>query len=344
MNCSSRYYTYRITSLIILLFLILYIVSSLGCSGVTPIGSPSTPSANEDELTPKVVPHIDRWGIYALDIVTEETKLLYSSIDRIDFLNLSKSGDTLAFSQQFDGNTHDNEEICTLDVNNRDFARLTNNNLWDIYPVWSPDGTRIAFLSWRDKDLDIFIMEQNGLNQRELYDSGSHDADIDWVGEKIVFTSESKIWIMNDSGNNPTPITEPPKAGTWGNANLPFGDYDPRLSPNGNSIAFERLEDDTSLHGNYNIYVINSDGSGETRLTNTGYSQGIVSWSHKGDKMVFVVGAIEDEGKYDIYVINGDGSNIVNITPIYFPPDFLCHTPVFSIDDNKIFFIGEWWE
>ncbi|MFC2010388.1 TolB family protein [Chloroflexota bacterium] len=319
-------------------------ISTLGCPSATSTESPSIPSSNEDALTPKVVTHIDRWGIYVLDIATEETELLYGSINKIAFLNLNKSGDTLAFSQQFEGDNSESEEICTLELINGDFTRLTNNNLMDVYPVWSPDGTHIAFLSWRDKDLDIFVMEKSGRNQMELYDSGYHDADIDWVGERIVFTAESRIWIMYDNGTNPISVTDPPNAGSWGKANLPFGDYDPRLSPDGNRIAFERLEDDTSIHGNYNIYVINSDGSEEVRLTNTGYSQGIVSWSHKADKMVFIVGAIEDEGKYDIYLVSEDGSNTVNITPTYFPPDFVCYTPVFSIDDSKIFFIGEWWE
>lgn len=325
-------------------FLIFFMIGTIGCSGVTSKGPPTIPSANEDMMAPKVVPYSDRWGIYALDIATEEVELLYSSVNKIAFLNLNKSGDTLAFSQQFEDDNNENEEICTLKLINGDFTRLTNNNLMDVYPVWSPDGTRIAFLSWRDKDLDIFVMEQNGSNQRELYDSGYHDADIDWVGERIVFTAQSRIWIMHDNGANPVPVTDPPDAGSWGKANLPFGDYDPRLSPDGSRIAFERLEDDTSPHGNYNIYVINTDGSEEIRLTNTGYSQGIVSWSHQVDKMVFIVGAIEDEGKYDIYLVNADGSNIVNITPTYFPPEFLCYTPVFSIDDSQIFFIGEWWK
>jgi len=149
---------------------------------------------------------------------------------------------------------------------------------------------------------------------------------------------------MRDTGTDTVPVTEPPRAGVWGNANLPFGDYDPRLSPDGRKMAFERLEEDVSPHGNYNIFLINTDGSGETRLTDSGYSQGIVSWSHSGTKLVFVVAAIGEEGKYDMYVIDSDGSDILNITPDYFPENFLCHRPVFSSDDTKVLFIGEWWE
>lgn len=116
------------------------------------------------------------------------------------------------------------------------------------------------------------------------------------------------------------------------------------MSPGGTKIVFERMDDDSSPHGNYNIYVINVDGSGEIRLTDSGYSQGLVSWSHSGDRMVYLVGAIDSEGKYDIYMMNSDGTDNHNVTPGYFPVAFLCHSPIFSMDDSKIFFVGEWWE
>jgi hypothetical protein len=33
-----------------------------------------------------------------------------------------------------------------------------------------------------------------------------------------------------------------------------------------------------------------------------------------------------------------------NITPDYFPANFLCHSPIFSVDDDQVFFVGQWWE
>jgi hypothetical protein len=42
--------------------------------------------------------------------------------------------------------------------------------------------------------------------------------------------------------------------------------------------------------------------------------------------------------------MNSDGTNNRDITPDYFPNDFLCHSAVFSNDDSVIYFIGEWWE
>lgn len=318
------------------LMLIMIVVNIFFVSGCT--------KDNILSSTDKTVPHEERWGIYSLDLVTGGIELIYSSSKRISVLRLSNQRESFVFSQKIDGENDEHEEICILRVDGSDFKRLTNNMFWDLYPDWSSDGTHISFLSLRENDLDIYLMDTDGSNVKKLYDSGSHDADIHWVGDKIVFTSKSKIWSIYDNGIEQTQVTDPPKAGQWGNANLPFGDYDPRLSPDGTKIVFERLEDDSSPHGNYNIYVINSDGTGEARLTNNGYSQGIASWSHSGDKIVYLVAAIDSEGKYDIFMMNADGTDNHNITPDYFPVTFLCHSPIFSKNDSKIFFIGEWWE
>lgn len=291
----------------------------------------------------KEVPREEKWGIYELQLVTNEIKLIYSSADKISGLRLNNNGDNFAFSQKVGGNSDQNEEIFTISVNGTEFRRLTNNNIMDVYPAWSPDDSQIAFLSKGEKDLDVFVMNVDGSQARKLYDSGFNDADIDWVKNWIVFTRNSQIWIMRNDGSEPRQVTDPPKAGQWGNANLPFGDYDPRLSPDGAKIIFERLVNDESPHGNYNFYVINVDGSGELALTNNGYTQGLANWSPTGDKIVYLVTAIADQGKYDIYLMDADGSNNKNITPDYFPNNFLCHSPIFSKDGNKIYFVGEWW-
>lgn len=290
------------------------------------------------------VPHVQKWGIYALDFETDSVSLIYSSNEKLTNLRLNQAGERFVFSQRIGGDQNENEEICTIKIDGTGFNRLTNNSNWDIYPAWSPDNSEIAYLSFRDDDLDIYVMNSDGSNQHLLFDSGGHDADIHWIDNTIVFTSNSSIWKINEDGTEPNQLTFPPKAGEWGNANLPFGDYDPQLSPDGKKVAFERLENDTSQHGNYNIFVINVNGSGESRLTSTYYSQGFPCWSHDGEKILFVVSAIDNIGKYDLYQMNADGSNIENITPSYFPNDFLCYAGEFSPQDEKIYFVGEWWD
>jgi len=289
------------------------------------------------------VPYEGQWGIYSLDTNTWETTLLFSLDDQASNLSLNPSGDTLVFSMRINGNEDINEEICAVSISGNDFKIITNNEHWDLYPTWAYDGSKVAFLSGRNGNLDIYLIDKDGENEAILYDSGHHDADIHWSNGSIVFTSKSCIYMMDEDGANVMKVTSPDKAGEWGNANLPFGDYDPRLDPSGTKVIFERLEGDDSPHGNYNIYMIELDGSGERRLTDTYYSQGFASWSHSGEEIVFIVSAIGTDGKYDIYMMGKDGNDMRNITPDYYPDDFLCHTPIFSINDDRIFFIGEWW-
>jgi Tol biopolymer transport system component len=292
-----------------------------------------------------MVPHEGKYGIYVLNLAMEEVRLLYSTDNEIytSALRLNKQTEKLVFAQKTAAND-ESTEIFTIDVDDQNLERITDNSYWDLYPAWSPDDMRIAFLSKRNNDLDIYMMNADGSNQHLFYDSGSHDADIDWAGDTIVFTSESKIWGIKDNGAEPTQITNPANAGQWGQANLPIGDYDPRLRSDGSKIVFERLEDPESSHGGYNIFTVNSDGTQETRLTDTNYSQGLASWSNSGDRIVYMVSAIDNEGKYDMYMMEADGSDNHSVTPEYFASNFLCHSPIFSHDDSAIYFIGQWYE
>jgi Tol biopolymer transport system component len=296
--------------------------------------------------TPDTVPHEGKYGIYALDLATEKVRLIYSTDNEIytSALRLNTQGDKMVFAQKTDGSNDENMEIFTLDVDGQNLQRLTDNSYFDLYPAWSPDGTRIAFLSKRNDDLDIYMMNADGSNQRLFYDSGLNDADIDWAGDTIVFTSGFKIWGIKEDGTGLTQITNPVDAGQWGSANLPIGDYDPRLRSDGLKVVFERLEDPESTHGSYNIFSVNVDGTEETRLTSTGYAQGLASWSHSGDRIVYGVAAIGDEGKYDMYMMEADGPDSHSITPEYFASNFLCYSPMFSVDDSEVYFIGQWYE
>jgi len=292
--------------------------------------------------TETAIPYLERWGIYELDPDTLQVTPVFTSPNTISKIRVNSAGDTFAFSMK----PHEDalEEIITFNMETGELARLTENTYIDVYPSWSPDDTQIAYLTWPDETLDIYLMDADGENQRLLYDSGHHDADIHWVGNKIAFTRNSQIWIMEEDGTDATRLTDPPQAGEWGEAVLPFGDYDPRISPDGERIVFERMVDDSSPHGNYDLYIIDSDGSNERRLTETGWTQGMAVWSPTGDSLAYTVAAMGTEGRYDIYTMNGNGSQIRDLTSQVFPPGFLAHESVYSADGSKIYFIGEWWD
>ena len=69
-------------------------------------------------------------------------------------------------------------------------TRLTNNTSSDAYPVFSPDGQKIAFTSTRDGNSEIYLMNADGTNQTRLTNNTSFDG---WPSfspdsQKIVFT------------------------------------------------------------------------------------------------------------------------------------------------------------
>ncbi len=72
---------------------------------------------------------------------------------------------------------------------------------------------------------------------------------------------------------------------------------------------------------NYEILMINADGSNPTNLTNDPSSDTLPDWSSDGNKIAFVS---TRNGGQDIYVMNADGSNVTRLT---FNPSFYSVSP-----------------
>jgi Tol biopolymer transport system component len=83
-------------------------------------------------------------------------------------------------------------------------------------------------------------------------------------------------------------------------------DGSPAWSPDGTRIAFYSERD-----GNAEIYVMQADGSGVTRLTHTKADEGYPSWSPDGRTISF---DSDRDGNFEIYAMNADGSNVRPLT------------------------------
>src|SRR6188508_387922 len=92
----------------------------------------------------------------------------------------------------------------------------------------------------------------------------------------------------------------------WQRTPREWKDGSPSWSPDGRRIAFYSDRD-----GNAEIYVMNADGSGVRRLTNTKADEGYPSWSPDGRTITF---DSDRDGNFEIYAMDADGSNPRRLT------------------------------
>lgn len=141
--------------------------------------------------------------------------------------------------------------------------------------------------------------------------------------ERIVFMSSrgstrSNIWSMAPDGSDPVQLTF-----TTGLDQ----DYGPRISPDGRKIAFVRYH-----NSNYDIWVMDSDGTDAHNITDNPASDQNPSWSPDGTKIAFE--SDRDDFFREIYVMDADGSNVVRRTD----DDAYDGRPAWSPDGTRIAF------
>lgn len=100
-------------------------------------------------------------------------------------------------------------------------TQLTFNTYSDVNAVWSPDGTQIVFTSDRDGNEDVWVMNADASDPRNLTAHPSDDGYPAWSpdGTQIVFSSlrdgNWEIYIMDADGSMPTRLTDDPGADIW---------------------------------------------------------------------------------------------------------------------------------
>jgi len=260
--------------------------------------------------------------IYVMNADGSNPINLTNNPDNDNFPAWSSDGSKIAFASNRDG-YHD---IYVMNADGSNQTRLTKNYAEDASPAWSPDGSKIAFASM-EGDLiasrEIYVMNADGSNQARLTKNSASDSAPAWSpdGSKIAFTSfrgvignkrkrvgNMEIYVMNADGSNQIRLTKNPAASPYAPYALAICES-PAWSPDGSKIAF--ASNRYNRFGNVKIYVMNADGSKQTRLTNNSAYDASPAWSPDGSKIAFVSGR---DGNQEIYVMNADGSNQTRLT------------------------------
>lgn len=161
------------------------------------------------------------------------------------------------------------------------------------YAIFPGANGKIVFVSERDGNREIYVMNPDGSGQTRLTNNSTTDEYPAWSsdGKKIVFDKESSLNVMNVDGTGVIQVA----AGF---------DSGPSWSPDGTKIAFDKLD-----NGIRRIMLINADGTGEKILGGAGLHNLDPRWSPDGTKIAFWAAG----NGAGIYLINPDGSGLKQI-------------------------------
>lgn len=213
-------------------------------------------------------------------------------------------------------------ELYIVDAEGAGMRQLTHNGRNNYLPAWSPDGSRIAYISGRAgwNTHEVFVINADGSGDTNLTNNDVQEYGATWSpdGSRIAFGTklggDIQIYTMNPDGTDQRPLPTPAAgmAPSWspdgtqivfvsernGNSDIflmdadggnqqalvsgEAWDYAPVWSPDGTQIAFTSTRD-----GDPAIYIVPADGGEPERVSGRNMVADISSWSPDGQRLVF---------------------------------------------------------
>ena len=217
-----------------------------------------------------------------------------------------------------------NNEIYVMDADGGNQENLTNNPAYDADPDWSPDGTKITFVSSRDGGVSqIHVMDADGKNLIRLTDGRRGKGDPSWSpdGQAIAFVS----WRAggNRAGGNEIYVIDADGQGLKRVTHDLVGQQNPSFSPDGGRIAYY-----ASHEGFRHIYVVGADGRNLKRLTHNEENHWGPTWSPDGQTIAYWIwdGILEGNLLGTIHLMTADGRYLRQLSDVHdahdYQPDF----------------------
>jgi len=204
-----------------------------------------------------------------------------------------------------------NEEIYSGDIVDIDgvpkllnVRRLTTSLGQDLEPTWSPDGKELLFTSHRTGGTAVWRMDADGSSQRDITSSIVERArQADWCsnGKIAVAYRENGIagiGLTDPNGTSFTPIYSEPETGQipgW-----------PRWSRDCSQILFQKYN-----NSNWEIFIMNSDGSNQRNVTNNSATDLLPIWFSDNSKIAFIS---DRDGTLSLYELGLNNNTTKRLT------------------------------
>jgi Tol biopolymer transport system component len=199
--------------------------------------------------------------------------------------------------------------------------RVTDGAGADGWPTWSPDGKRIAFHSDRSGNWDIWIVGVDGSGLVQLTTDPANDRYPNWsAGGKIAFTSNrggnEDIWVLDVD----QALRRGDDAAAVNLTQAPKRDRYAIWSPDGRRLTFN-----TNRDGDFEVYVMNADGSQPRNLSRSPEStEGLADWSPDARRLVFYS---DRGGNKEVYILDLATLSWTNISNHEASDEFCAWSP-----------------
>jgi TolB protein len=190
-----------------------------------------------------------------------------------------------------------NKELWVMDLDGAGARPLTRDRSISLSPSWSPDGSLLAFSTYRDGGSPhVYVVPATGGKLYQvsvrpgLNTSPAYSPDGRELACTLSKDGNSEIYVLDARGGSPRRLTD--------NRAI---DTSPCWSPTGREIAFT-----SDRSGSPQVYVMDRDGGNVRRLTYEASYTDSPAWSPRGDLIAFVS---RTPAGFDLYVCGADGTN-----------------------------------
>ena len=221
----------------------------------------------------------------------------------------------IAFIKKDPANNADDSNLYVMNADGSGVISVTSDNFQyqnSSNLSWSPDGTRLAYISGNDLLHYLSVVNADGSNKRNLREASGPFLDVAWSpdGNKIAFSvgldlNSANLWVMNADGSAVTRLTDHETPGIYSRS--------PSWSPDSMRLVFE-----SNRTGNDEIYMLwvrlfySEPSLNLTKLTNNSAADVDPAWSPDGQRIAF---STNRDGNFEIYTMRwDDGTNLTRLT------------------------------